>query len=454
MRNAALLSSLVFASCVAYEAYPLAPRDELARLVERSELEVHGTPAGPWSRQWLPLAAEVHLDDGVTVDEAATLALCFAPAVLAARAEAQVTDALVLQAGLLHNPQLFIGPRISARDSTLIFPAGLGWNLPIWGQESSERGTAEARADERHAEAITVELETLQRVRLLFFRLERLQRQASALDRANEASARTVRWLEQLGEVGESDGVAAFLARSEHDTLTALVQQAHNQHRTVKRELLELCGMLPNAPVEFDTAGATASFPDLPAPDRARLLAVPALRAEQARYETAEADLRHQVNLQFPVLQFGPQFEDTDGDPYFGLGLQFNLPIFDRNRGNIDAAKRARDLSRARYRATLLRCAHDEAEARDQLATSEQLLQVLRGGALRDAEQARAALAARLRSGHAQALDVVTTQRAIVQAEVRALELEEQIAAARLMAAVAGGFATEATAPQDKETDR
>jgi outer membrane protein TolC len=123
------------------------------------------------------------------------------------------------------------------------------------------------------------------------------------------------------------------------------------------------------------------------------------------------------------------------------LGLQFNLPIFDRNRGGIAAAQEARLRAREQYGATLLRSAHEEAEARDELAAAGRLLQIHEAGALRDAELARQSLNTRLRTGNASVLEVLAAHRAIARSRVRALELEERIAIARLRAAVAGGFA-------------
>lgn len=448
-------AALAVPACVSYAPEPLEPGVELARLLERPQQDLRVEPAGPWQAEWFPLTAEVHVDDGVSLAEANALALFYSPEIRRARAEASIAGALVLQAGVLSNPELFLGPRISTEDSSLIFPAGIGWDLPVWGEESAERAVAETKLGEELLAVVEIELRTLEQVRAHFLRLDRLQGQERVLEAAAASSRQIVAWIEALAEAGESDSVAVFLGRSERDAAAAALEQLRAEARQVHRRLLALLGLLPEARVRFAAAAAVASLPALPGPDREALLAVPALRAAEAGYATAEARLKHEIAKQYPAIQFGPQLEDDAGNLSIGVGLQFDLPLFDRNRGGIAAAAEARQQARERYREALLRSAHDEAEARDALAAAESLLQVHRDGALRDAEDARESLDVRLRTGSAEVLEVLAAQGAIAGARARALELEEQIAVARLRAAVAGGFATGRPAPPaTEERDR
>jgi outer membrane protein TolC len=109
-------------------------------------------------------------------------------------------------------------------------------------------------------------------------------------------------------------------------------------------------------------------LPDIP--DRAAVEAAlarvaqlrPDLRALQAGYESQEQNLREAVLAQFPSLQLGvTRASDTVGDRSdvgntvhtIGIGATLNLPLFDRNQGNIAIQKATRAQLLAEYQARL-----------------------------------------------------------------------------------------------------
>jgi len=437
-------------SCVGYTPDPLEPRDVLELLARRGEQDLHVEAAGPWQPTWFPLASEVTVADGLTLAEANALALTYSPAVRAAHAEARIAGALLLQAGVLGNPQLFLGPRISPRDSELIFPASLSWELPLWGKLGAEADVARARLTEPTLAVAEIELAALISVREGYLRLARLRRQEELLTTLETSSRRIVDWVEGLVRAGETDAVTAFLARTERDAASAALVDVRTDAARTRRELFELLGLLPDTRLQLVLDGEVTSLPELPEPDRQALLAVPALRAAEAGHATAEAALRLEISKQYPGIRFGPEFEDDRGEPTIGIGIGITLPIFDRNRGGIAAAEEARSRAREAYSAKLLRAAHAEARARVELESAERRLQIHREGVLRSAGDASRALEARLRAGRADVVEVLAAQRSIAQARMRELELEEQIAAASLSAAVEGGLALQrptSTAP-------
>ncbi|MCC6672631.1 MAG: TolC family protein [Planctomycetes bacterium] len=426
-------------ACVGYAPEPLEPHEALRLLAARAHDDVRFDRPGPWSTDWFPLQAEVRIADGLTLGEANALALFSSPAVRAARAEARVAGAQVLQAGLLANPELFLGPRISTQDSELIFPASLSWELPLWGKRAAESDGAAARSTESQMRVIEVELETLLQVRTAFLRLDRLLREEAVLAAVSASGTQIVEWVEGLARSGEVDAVSAYLARTERDEASAALEGVRAEAARSRRALLALLGLLPDAPVTF-TVDTTSYLPELPDPDRDALLSLPSLRAAEAAYAAAEAALRLEIGKQYPGIRFGPEFENDRGDASIGLGLGITLPVFDRNRGAIAAAQESRVRAREGYVARLLEASHAEATARADLATAERLLRIHTGGALRNAEEATRALDIRLRTGRADVVEILAAQRAIARARTRMLELEEQAAAARLRAAVTGGL--------------
>lgn len=440
--------------CVSYAPKPLQPPEELLLLGERAEQDVYIDHQGPWQASWFPLEANVQLADGLTLSEANALALFYSPSVLEARAEVRVAGAQVLQAGLLKNPELFLGPRISTEDSKLIFPAGIRWELPLWGKRQAERELAGARLTAKQLHVIEVELGALQEVRESFIRLGRLQREETILAAVSVSSQQIVTWVERLQSASEVDAVVLYLARTERDEAKVALETVLVEARRVRRELFALLGLLPNAKVTLMIDAASSILPELPKASHEALLGVPALRVAAAAYAAAEAALRLEISKQYPEIRLGPEFEDDRGDPSIGFGLGITLPLFDRNKGGIAAAEESRQRSRQRYQTALLHASHAEARARDELGTAERLLRIHLEGAMLDADEAAHALQIRLGVGRADVIEVLTAQRSIARARVRMIELEEQAAIARLRAAVTGGLALErrsSLAPEEIE---
>ncbi len=107
-----------------------------------------------------------------------------------------------------------------------------------------------------------------------------------------------------------------------------------------------------------------------PIPDRAAIEAAlatvaqmrPDLRALQFGYQSEEENLRKAVLSQFPSLQLGVnRLSDTAGDTSsfgnvihaYSIGATLNLPLFDRNQGEIAVQSATRAQLRAEYQARL-----------------------------------------------------------------------------------------------------
>ncbi len=448
------LAILTLSACVSYRPDPLVPAEILRELELRAAQDLTAVHPGPWRSEWFPLEADVVFDDGLDLAEASTLALCYAPTVRDARAAARIAGAQVLQAGVLENPQLSLGPRISLQDSQWIFPASVTWELPLWGVAAARRERAAALADQRVLQVVEAELEALSETRRAFLRLSRLQRQRATLDDLARSQADLLRWVGDLQAAGQLDAVSVYLARSEHDETRLALEDVLAEIRRTRSDLSALMGLLPDAPVEL-RLDADFAVPDLAATDRQALMDLPGLRAAEAAYRLAEASLRLEVRKQYPAIAFGPTFEDDRGEPTLGPQLDLDLPLFDRNRGNIATAEEARDRAREAYREALLAAIHREARARDDLLTASRRFEIHRTGAMQDAESAAASLQSRLRIGRVNVVEVLAAQRAIARARTRAHELEEELAAARLRAALTGGLALQPSiarndSPQDQ----
>ena len=448
---AAVLTAL--SGCATYTEQPLVPTEELQLLSSRVEDDITVERTGPWLDSWFPLEPQVVIDDGLTIGEANALALFYAPAIREARANASIAGARVLQAGLLPNPQFFMGPMITTEVQDLLFPAQLMWELPIWGEQSAESDLAVAQLTQRDLMAIDVEIDTLIAVRAAFIRLQRLEGERAVFEAVTESAERIVEWVERLQDFGQLDIVALYLARAERDQAREALELARADATSARRDLLSTLGLLPTAPVEIQY-GDAATLPELQEMQQDTLFRLPELRAAEAAYAASEAKLRLEISRQYPAISLGPVYEYDRVEHAIGLGLGVTIPLFDRNQGNIAAAAESRERARMRFSNTLLSASHAEAEARIRLDAAERILQVYRTGAMRQVQDAADALEVRLRAGQADVIEMLAAQRAIGEARARVLELEETVATARLRAAVAGGQALQEPPTDDEETDK
>lgn len=446
-RLAGLLAAVTLAGvvgCRTYEPLPLDPIEEwqalLVRQDERSSSVLLGSSQRPGNIEWFPLAREVDSSDGLDLGEANRLAWYHNAEVLRAREQTRVEIGKLHRAGLLDNPELFLGPRISTKSNDVIFPASLSWKLPLWGLRDAEKehawaGLRVARLALHHAE-----IEALVAVRELYLELHRVDAELEILQAIEGTSTRVADWARTLASAGEVDAGTAWLSSWERSQLAALNIEKTSERRRLESELLQTVGLLPTDGVRIDTAGITTAA-ELADAELEVMLRHPHLRAAATEYELSEAALRLEIARQYPTVTLGPEFEDDDGDSSIGIGLGLELPLFDRNRGNIVAAEARRDAARKHFQAVLVDLSHESARARAEAETSRELLRALRNDAVGEATAALEALRARLELGESTVLEVLTTQRALVDARFREIRLETQIAQAVFTAAVAGGWA-------------
>lgn len=455
LRAHVLVTALTLLSgCVSYSPQPVDPFHEIEQLEQRGagshELEV----LPPGNPEWLPLQRSVDLTDGLDVPEANALALFYAPEIRAARRAERVSGAQLLRAGLLANPELFLGPRISTRSDDVVFPAGISWELPLWGKRGAEKDLADRQLSAAQIRVLATELRVLTEVRSAFIRIAVLNQTLEALEAQLGGSERVVQWVTRLQEAGEVDAVTAYLAILEQDDVRAALTTKRLELASSTRELFETIGILPTAGLSLGLDPHPASLPDLPSLSRERLLLHPEIRTALSEYEAAEASLKLEVAKQYPTIRVGPEFEDDRGDATVGIGVGIELPLFDRNRGGIAAAEERREAARERLASSLLRLSHAEAQARAEWNANERMLSDYRAGALENAERARESLELRLQTGQSNVLEVLAALRALTRARVRELELERESAIARLRAAVAGGAVLNEPTRNDSETEK
>ncbi len=440
--------------CASYSPMPVDPFLELKELEQRNVRLPEEAATSPGKHQWFPLKARVDLADGLDLAEANTLALFYAPEVRAARNGQEVSAAQLLGAGLLSNPELFLGPRISSGTSDLIFPAGISWELPLWGRNKAEKKLAGRKLSQAESQTAAAELMVLTEVRSAFIRLDSLVKTSEALEARLGGSKRVLQWSGALKQAGEIDGISSYLAKLEHDDAQAALKSIQFKLGSEKRRLQQALGLLPNPDMVIRFDPSPGAMPELPQLNGRKMLLHPGVIAAQREYEAAEAALELEFTGQYPAIRLGPDFESDQGEASAGVGAGVELPLFNDNRGGVAAAVARRKAVRGKLATALLRQSHAEAQARAEAESTEAILRDYRAGALLDAELTRRSLDLRLQAGQSNVLEVLTGLSSLARAHIREIELEKESAIARFSAAVAGGSVLNDPVANDSEKEK
>jgi cobalt-zinc-cadmium efflux system outer membrane protein len=300
-----------------------------------------------------PLLAPLAIDgrDGFTPDEVALMAVIASPRLRAIRDLRGVAQAQVIQAGLLPNPQLgyTLDQQVNNNDPALINgrSLGLSWEVTsLLGYRDRVAG-AKATASALDLDIAWREWQTAQAVRLTAFRVISLE-QRLPLARETEAelaeALALARRARDLGHKTLADLAAITEAWSlAQDARFALEQELISQRLVLALALgrpadeplkLKAGVVFPSLPQGADTA---ASLLDGLEKRRLDLVAL------TLGYESAEASLRAAVKAQFPKVGLSfAKARDTSDVHTRSYGVSVDLPLFDRNQGQIAAGTATR----------------------------------------------------------------------------------------------------------------
>ena len=305
------------------------------------------------------------------------------PALKAVRAAHTVGDAQLLQAGLLPNPtvQGSAGFLMAGVGDATAWTAGLGEDVRALVTLHQRRKAARAVAGQIDAGILWQEWQTMGKARLLLVditegeRLLALERHQLALlaQRGNALRQGLQEGHVDLATVAPALAATAQAARTQDELARHLLAQRH--------ELAALLGLDATAPFALKAGPLPAPLDPAALQGELHTLARrrPDLVALQLGYQAEEARLRAAVLAQFPVISFGAGFsQDNSRVRNGGPVVSFELPLFDRNQGNIAIEQATRQQLHDEYAARLeeavqaiLALQGEQTQARAQLANLE-----------------------------------------------------------------------------------
>jgi outer membrane protein TolC len=341
-------ASFALAACASYQPLPLQTHLRLKHSL--SELVHTG----------------VRIDQPLSVYDVAVLAVENNPDLLATRTQRGVARAQVLEAGLLPNPSIsasyLFNLNPSGGDLFNAVAATVTQDIQKTITMKGRLRTAQAAALQVDASMLWEEWQLIGKARLAVFDIvqgEKLRKVLIAY--RNTLQDRFERGRRALGEGNVTLATVApdLAAASESRKAVFDLERDLDTHR---HDLNALLGLAPEVVVplktqlqvlQVDSKAVMRALDDVA--DRR-----PDLIALQLGYRSQDEKFRVAILGQFPALTFGPSYgRDTADIRTFGPQVTMDLPIFDRNQGNIAIEKATRDQLRAEFEARLS-AAHSE----------------------------------------------------------------------------------------------
>ena len=157
---------------------------------------------------------------------------------------------------------------------------------------------------------------------------------------------------------------------------------------------------------------------------RAALQSRPDILAALAEYEATQAALQLEIAKQYPDVHLQPGYQFDQGDNKWSLGLTVELPVLSQNQGPIAEATARRQEAAARFNALQAKVLAEIDRAVAVFWLSETNAAALRALAGEQAKRSEA-VAAQLKAGAADQLDLLNAQLESAAAEL--VQLEGQI---------------------------
>ena len=370
---AAFLLAVLATGCARYDALPLQTHTPLRRSI--AELDHDAMAAG----------------HRLLVDEVIRLAVLNNPDLRAIRAQQGVARAQLLQAGILPNPSVngVYTPVLSGPGITPAWSAGISQDIRSLITLSSRRKSAAAAAQQIDASILWQEWQVIGKARLLVVQIVGGERASALLRATRMVLAERYRRTKWAVATGDADLTTLSPDLAALGDVEKQIDDLNRQQQTHRHDLNALLGLSPGVAV------ALLQVAEPPAVDDAAVQAAldsladrrPDLVALRFGYASQDAKLRSAILSQFPTLNVGlTGGSDTSNIRTIGPQITLELPIFDRNQGNIAIERATRQQLRAEFSSRLATAASEVGALVDDIGLTRQQLPPLRART-REAQQ-------------------------------------------------------------------
>ncbi len=332
-------------SCATYRPLPLAQQANLASNVAQLQ---HGLPGSG--------NQVIDIDRPLDLTSIGLLAVLNDPELRSEWGQMSVAQAQLVQASLLPNPavNLAYGALLGGPGTAPSYAAALSEDIAALVTYRARVNAAEAHVAEVNADQLWQEWQVAQKARLLALDLywgrQAIAAQRHELDIVSTAFE-NVRRATAAGNLDLSalSPLAAAKATAEQSLATQKLDDLKSW-----QALDALMGLTPDVRFEI----APPQQPPLPSDIDSIAARLPEQRPDlialQLGYRSADANLRAAILGQFPAFTLGGSWNsDTSGVRSAGPTVTFDLPVFNRNQGQIATSQATRRLLHEQYQARL-----------------------------------------------------------------------------------------------------
>jgi outer membrane protein TolC len=344
---------LLLTGCASYRAVPLPSGAKLAPSIEALDRTIPGLQSND-------RVVTLPASGAFTIDQVGLLAILNDPELAAQRGRRDLAKATLLTALLLPNPSVGLGSAalLAGPGSTPAYMASIAEDIRALVTYRARVAVARAEFGSVNASLLWQQWQIAQQARLLaaqiygydheiFYRQHALRLLRNELQKVRSAAAR---------------GALDLMAEAPLLSATASAEVSLASRRLVRlkawQHLDALIGLEPwvrftiqppeLAPMPRNLKPLIASLPERR----------PDLVALRLGYQAQEESVRAAILGQFPPFSFGGRWTaDTGGVRSVGPTVTMDLPIFNRNQGNIASTRATRQVLYAQYQAALDRAA-------------------------------------------------------------------------------------------------
>lgn len=441
------LATLGVAGCAKYTPAPLDPHRELVALRDQTLNGLVVQRAAPGCENAPAQPVRFDLADGLDEAELVAVALTLNPDLRAKRLEIGEAQALLISAGLWPNPELGVSwlPGIGGASGYKV-DTDLLFELLRPGERRARKQAAQARVDEVKAEIIAEEYRTVGEVRRQRQAVLAGEQSVQLLMEEEALRAKTLDLVRQRRGIGEGTELDVSLAELELAEVRRDLRKTRTELASERLELNRLTGLPPEYPLHLAESGKPLTitvFDDIGDEelDRRILAGRFELRAKEAGYRKAEEGLRLAILQQYPRLKAGPAYSrELGGENSLGPGLSLELPLFNRNQGEIAEKQAVRDQKQAEYTALLHRLRASAYAARAALRSTRQEVETQEREVLPLVKRNQELFEGAFRAREMNVLDWVTAQQRTLRARREYLGSLARYQAALVQLEVATGL--------------
>jgi len=401
--------------CATYRPVPI----ESAQVLEGLDaIEWHPSLAEPSPSE--PASAQF---EAAGPRELSAFAVTTNPQLAAVRAEVGVRRALLVEAGLLPDPEIgwdamnnVASQIVDGTSSSVDTISGFGLMFPLLrpGERDARIGAAEWRSEEARCLVATAEWALTRDIHVAYEEVQGAEALFAQTQALTELAASTTEYFGRARDAGAATAIQANLALGELQAIRLEGIRAEARVQQSRQALNALVGLPPDAELQLRKGEDPSASEFLrEGTDMLTSHAVesrPDLATLFARYQAAEEEVRLAVSQQFPLVSIGT-----------GIGL--TLPVFSKfGRPAIQTAIAKREQLGRKFTAAVHGARQQIAAAHTLWKLAEQEVALVEDELLPNAERNLELSQEAFRAGEVTLLETLALQRALVEARTRYTE--------------------------------